>query len=42
MAGANSAAIFIVVPVDDVMAAILNAPMAPISGKNALGIGFLG
>lgn len=36
VAGANSAAIFIVVPVNDVMTAILNAPMAPIGGKNAV------
>lgn len=34
---ANAASILIVIPVEDVMAAILNAPMAPIGGKNLLG-----
>jgi hypothetical protein len=39
---AYSTAIFIVVPIEDVMAAILNAPMAPIGGKNVLCVGFFG
>ena len=34
----DSAAIFIVVPVDDIVTAILNTPMAAISGENLFGV----
>ena len=37
----DPAAILIVVPIEDVMAAILNAPMASICAENALCVGFL-
>jgi hypothetical protein len=40
-AGAYPVSIFIVVPIKDVMTAILNAPMAPIGGENALGVSIL-
>jgi hypothetical protein len=37
---ADPAAIFIVVPIEDIMAAILNAPMASVCAENALCVGF--
>jgi len=42
MSGADTTAVFIIIPIDDVMAAIFNAPVSPIDGKNGLGIGLLG
>ena len=40
MAIAYPASIFVIVPIEDVMAAILNAPMAPVGGKDVLCVGF--
>lgn len=42
MPGANTAAVFIIIPIDDVMAAIFNAPVSAIDGKDSLRIGLLG
>lgn len=42
MTGAYSAAVFIIIPVDNVMAAVFNAPMTTVGGKNTLGVGLLG
>ncbi len=39
MAGAYSATVFVIVPVNNIMARVLDAPMATIGGKNALGVG---
>jgi hypothetical protein len=39
MAGTYSAAVFVIVPFDDVMAGVFNAPVAPVGGKNALTVG---
>lgn len=41
VSGANAAAIFIVIPVDDIMAAVFDAPVAAISSQNLLRIGLL-
>jgi hypothetical protein len=41
VASAYPAAIFIVVPIDDIVAAILDAPVAAVGGKNTLGIGLV-
>jgi len=41
MAGAYSAAVFIVVPIEDIMATVLYAPVTAIGGENALRIGLL-
>ncbi len=41
MAGADAAAVFIVVPIEDVMTAILDAPVAAVSGQHALGVGLV-
>ena len=40
--GAYAAAVFIIVPIDDVMAAVFNAPVAAIRGKNAFWVGLVG
>ena len=39
VAGAYAAAIFIVVPIEDIVTAILNTPMTTVGGKQALGVG---
>ena len=39
MAFAYSAAIFVIVPIDNVMAAVFDAPVAAVSGKYALRVG---
>jgi hypothetical protein len=41
MASTYSATVFIIVPVDDVMAAVFDAPVATVGGKNALWVGLL-
>jgi len=41
VAGTYPTAIFIVIPIDNVMAAILDAPMAAVHGENTLWIGLL-
>jgi len=41
MAGAYAAAVFVEVPVQDIVATIFDAPVAPVGGKDALGIGLL-
>lgn len=41
MAGANPASVFIVVPVNDVVAAVFYTPVAAIGRKDALGVGLL-
>jgi len=41
MAGAYPTTVFVIVPVDDVMAAVFDAPVAAIGGKNLLGVGLL-
>jgi hypothetical protein len=40
IADSYTAAIFVVVPIDDIMAAIFNGPVAPIDGEGAFWIGF--
>jgi len=42
MASAYSTAVFVIVPVDNVMATVLNAPMATVGGKNALSVDLVG
>jgi len=39
MASAYPAAVFVIVPIDNVMAAVFDAPMAAVGGKNALSVG---
>jgi hypothetical protein len=41
MASAYAAAVFIIVPIDNVMAAVFDAPVAAIGGKNAFCVGLL-
>ena len=41
MASAYAAAVFVIVPIDDVMTAIFNAPVAAVGGKHALRVGLL-
>jgi hypothetical protein len=41
MASAYAAAVFVIVPIDNVMAAVFDAPVAAVGGKNALGVGLL-
>ena len=41
VAGTDSASVFVVVPIQDVMAAILNRPMASIQVEKTLGIGLV-
>ena len=42
MAGAYAATVFVVVPIEDVVAAIFDRPMPPIHLKDTLGIGLFG
>jgi hypothetical protein len=39
MARADATAVFVIVPVEDVMTAVLDAPVAAIGGKQASGVG---
>ena len=41
MASAYPAAVFVIVPINNVMAAVFDAPMAAVGGKNALSVGLL-
>ena len=41
MAGAYPAAVFVIVPIDNVMAAVFDAPVAAVGGKNMLSVGLL-
>jgi len=41
MANAYAAAVFIIVPIDNVMTAVFDAPVAAVGGKNALSVGLL-
>lgn len=41
MSGGYPASIFIIVPVDDVMAAVFDAPMAAVGFKDAFGVGLV-
>ena len=41
VASAYPRAVFVVVPVDDIMAAIFDGPVAPVCFKNTLGVGFV-
>ena len=41
MAGSYSAAVFVIVPIDNVMTAVFDAPMATVGGKHALRVGLL-
>ena len=42
IAGAYTAAVFIKVPIQYIVAAVLDSPMAAVNGKELLGIGFIG
>lgn len=39
MAGSYPAAVFVIVPIDNVMTAVFDAPMAAVGGKHALRVG---
>jgi len=39
MASAYAAAVFVIVPIDNVMTAVFDAPVAAVGGKNALSVG---
>jgi len=39
MTSSNAAAVFVIVPIDDVMATVFDTPVPPVGGKNAFGIG---
>ena len=41
MDGSYPAAVLVIVPVDNVMAAVFDAPVAAAGGKNTLGVGLL-
>jgi hypothetical protein len=41
MASAYSAAVFVIVPIDNVMATVFDAPVATVGGKNASSVGLL-
>jgi len=41
MAGAYTTAVFVIVPIDNVMAAVFDAPVATVCGKHALWVGLL-
>jgi len=41
MSRAYAAAVFVIVPIDNVVATVFNTPVAPVGGKNALGVGLL-
>ena len=42
VAGADAAAVLVIVPIEDVMAAVFDSPVAPVNFEQALGIGLLG
>lgn len=42
MAGSYSTSVFVVIPVDDVVAAVFNTPVAAIDSQDLVGIGLLG
>jgi len=39
MVRAYAAAVFVIVPIDNVMATVFDTPVAPVGSKNALGVG---
>ena len=41
MAGAYAATVFIIVPIDNVMTAVFDAPVAAVGGKNGFSVGLL-
>jgi len=41
MSRTNAAAVFVIVPTDNVVATVFNTPVAPVGCKNALGVGLL-
>ncbi len=41
MIGAYSAAVFVIVPIDNVMTTVFNAPVAAVGGKHAFRVGLL-
>ena len=41
MAGAYAATVFVIVPIDNVMATVFDAPVAAVGGQNALRVGLL-
>ena len=41
MAGSYPAAVFVIVPIDNVMTAVFDAPVATVGGKHALRVGLL-
>ena len=41
MAGSYPAAVFVIVPIDNVMTAVFDAPVAAVGGKHALRVGLL-
>ena len=41
MAGTYPAAVFVIVPIDNVMTAVFDAPVAAVGGKHALRVGLL-
>ena len=41
MAGLYPAAVFVIVPIDNVMTAVFDAPVAAVGGKHALRVGLL-
>ena len=41
IAGAYPAAVFVIVPIDNIVAAVFNTPVATVGGKNTLGVGLL-
>jgi hypothetical protein len=41
MARAYAAAVFVIVPIDNVMATVFDTPVPPVGGKDALGVGLL-
>lgn len=41
MASTYAAAVFVIVPIDNVMATVFNAPVAAVGGKHALRVGLL-
>lgn len=41
MAGSYTAAVFIIIPIDDVMATVFDTPVTSVGGKNTFGVGLL-
>ncbi len=41
MAGSYPAAVFVIVPIDNVMTAVFDAPVATVDGKHTLNVGML-